>query len=380
MHGGLSEDQALLKDSAERFIEKEYGFETRRALAASAEGFSRENWRRFAEFGWLAAPLPEAHGGLGGTALHLAVLMEAFGRGLVVEPYLASVVLGGGLLAEGGDAEQQARLLPALAGGELMLAFAYAEPQSRFDLADVETRAERDGGGFRLTGRKSVVFHAATADKIIVSARSAGAARDREGLSLFLLDREAPGLTLRPYATVDGLRAAEVTLDGVKAARDSVIGELDAALPLIEAAVDRAIIAVSAEAAGAMDVLVGITRDYLKTRVQFGVPIGSFQVLQHRVVEMFAAAELSRALTYRAAAALQAADALHRARAASAAKVQACKAGRLIGQEAIQLHGGMGMTDELAVGHYFKRLTTIGALFGDLDHHLRRFAALSRQI
>jgi alkylation response protein AidB-like acyl-CoA dehydrogenase len=299
MESWLNEEQTLLKESALRFVDKEYGFDQRRARVDSEEGFSRDTWARFAEFGWLAAAIPEADGGLGGDAVHLAVLMEAFGRGLVVEPYLASVVLGGGLLVAAGNADQKAALLPALAEGKLMLAFAHGEPRARFNLAHVETRAEAKGDGFRLSGRKSVVFHAAGADKIIVSARNAGNARDREGISLFLLDRGAEGLHLRAYPTVDGQRAADLALDNVRVPEAALLGEPGAALPLIERVVDEAIIAVSAEAVGAMETLVAMTGDYLKTRVQFGVPIASFQVLQHRVVEMFAAAELTKALTYR---------------------------------------------------------------------------------
>ncbi|MDH3597760.1 MAG: acyl-CoA dehydrogenase, partial [Rhodospirillales bacterium] len=258
----------------------------------------------------------------------------------------------------------------------LMLAFAYAEPQSRYNPSDVETRAEPRGDAYLLNGRKSVVFHAATADKLIVSARTAGEARDAAGIGLFLVDREAEGLTLRAYPTVDGLRAAELRLEDVRVDGGAAVGEAGGALPIIEQVLDRATIAVCAEAVGTMGVLLEATRAYLETRTQFGAPIGSFQVLQHRVVDMFMAYELSRALVYRAAAAAE--DAADRAAAASAAKVQVGKAGRMIGQAAIQLHGGMGMTEEFAVGHHFKRLSMIGALFGDTDHHLRRFAALRR--
>jgi pimeloyl-CoA dehydrogenase small subunit len=376
MDSGLTEEQALLKDSVERFVERDYPFDKRRELAASEEGFSRAVWARFAEFGWLAAPLPEAHGGLGGSAVEVAVLMEAFGRGLVLEPYLSTVILGGGLLSLGGGDAQKAALLPAVAEGRHMLAFAYAEPQSRYNPADVETRAERRGDGYILNGCKSVVFHGATADTLIVSARTAGASRDAEGIGLFLVEREAEGLTLRSYPTVDGLRAAELQLEEVAVEGRAVVGEAEGAMPLIERVLDQAVIAVCAEAVGVMGALLEATRAYLEARIQFGVPIGSFQVLQHRVVDMFMAHELSRALVYRAAAAMAEKDAAGRAAAASAAKVQIGKAGRMIGQSAIQLHGGMGMTEELAVGHHFKRLSMIGALFGDADHHLRRFAAL----
>jgi len=372
----LNEGQRLLRESVERFVEKEYAFAARRQLAASEEGFSREVWATFAELGWLAAPLPEDHGGLGGDDVDVAVIMEGFGRGLVLEPYLSTVVLGGGLIAAGGSEAQRAALLPPLAEGKLLLALAHAEPGGRYDLAHVETRAEKDGQGFRLSGRKAVVFHAASADKIVVPARTAGGVREADGITLFLLDRQSPGLALRAYPTVDGLRAAELTLDGARAGAEEVIGATGAGLPLLELAVDRGITAVSAEAAGAMAALVAATREHLQTRKQFGVPLAGFQVLQHRVVDMFMAHELTRALAFRAAAAMDDPDPRARGRAASAAKVQTGKAGRFVGQEAVQLHGGMGMTEELPVGHYFKRLSMIGTLFGDADHHLRRFAEL----
>jgi len=285
------------------------------------------------------------------------------------------VVLGAGLIARGASAALRQELLPQVAQGELLLAFAHVEPQARYHLADVACRAEPDGAGWRLSGRKSVVFHGASADRLIVSARSAGGTRERGGIGLFLVDPGAEDVSLRPYPTVDGGRAAELELDGVTVGPEALIGESEAALPLIERAVDDALVALAAEAAGIMDVMVAATRDFLKTREQFGVPIGSFQVLQHRVVEMFMACELSRALTLRAAAALADEPDGASAQAASAAKVQVGRAGRLVGQQAIQLHGGMGMTDELAIGHYFKRLAMIGQTFGDADFHLSRFAA-----
>ena len=375
----LTDEQKMLKESAERFIERDYAFAVRQELVASELGFGRENWARFAELGWLAVALPEAHGGLGGSLLDVAVLMEAFGRGLVVEPYVASVMLGGGLVALAGTEAQKDALLPPLAEGNLMLALAHGEPQSRFNLADVETTAKEatDGyDGYVLDGHKSVVLNAAAADKIVVSARTSGAVRDGDGITLFLVDRQTDGVALRPYVTQDGRRAAEVGLAGVKVGGVDVLGAVGGGLPHVERVVDDAIVAVAAEAVGAMDALIAATREYLKTRQQFGVPIGDFQVLQHRVVDMFMACELSRALTYRAAAWQADADARARGRAASALKVQIGKAGKLVGQQAVQLHGAMGMTDELAVGHYFKRLTMIGALFGDAGHHLERFVAL----
>jgi pimeloyl-CoA dehydrogenase small subunit len=373
----LSDEQRLLKDSAERFIERDYPFDTRRRLAGTEEGFSRDIWRQFAELGWLGLAMPEDHGGLDGTLTDTAVLMEALGRGLVVEPYLSTVLLGGGLLRHGGTADQQAALIPALIEGGSLFAFAFTERQSRYNLADVETTARAAGDGYVLDGAKGVVMHGASADKLIVSARVSGDSRDQDGISLFLVQGDAEGVSRRGYQTVDGLHGAEVMLDNVSVAGGDLLGPAGAAYPLIERVIDEACVATCAEAVGVMAVLVDATVEYLKTREQFGAPIGSFQVLQHRAVDMFNALELSRALVYRAAETIAVSDdALNRARAASATKVQIGRAGKMIGQQAIQLHGGMGMTDELFVSHYFKRLTMIGTLFGDADYHLKRYAAL----
>lgn len=380
MNFTLSDEQILFQESVDNFVAKECDTDKRRALAAGEDGFSRDHWASFAELGWLGLALDEAHGGLGGSALDSAVLMEAFGRGLVPAPYLSSVVLGGGLVTAAGNDAQKSALLPALAAGELMLAFAYAEPRGRYDLAHVETRAEKKNGGYVLSGHKSVVFHGASAERIIVSARTSGAVGEADGIGLFLLARETPGLSLRPYPTIDGLRAAEIML--VEAGGELLDGEGQTpgegqAHGVIEAVIDTAIIAVCAEAVGIMQTLNDMTRAYVDSRKQFGVAIGKFQVLQHALVDMYMAHELSKSLTYRAAGAAATADARGRARAASAAKVQIGKAGKLIGEQAVQLHGGMGMTDELAVGHYFKRLAMIETLFGNTDHHRRRFARLS---
>jgi alkylation response protein AidB-like acyl-CoA dehydrogenase len=370
----LNEEQKLLKDSAERFLEKEYPFAYRRRLIATDEGFSRRTWKAFAGLGWLGIGIPEDLGGIGGSAVETAVLMEAFGGALVGEPFLATCVLGGGLIRFAGTPAQRKALLPAVAAGDLTLAFAFAEPGGRYDPAHVDTRAGKEGGDFILDGRKGVVFHAATADKIIVAARTAGNTRDRGGITLFLVDSGAKGLARRDYPTVDGQRAAEVTLKAVRVAAENVIGEVDGALPVIEHAIDLGIAAVTAEAAGMMAALTKQTLDYLKARRQFGRPLSDFQVPQHRMVDMFVAAELSKSMAYMAAVRADDGDAAARGRAVSAAKVQIGKAGRFIGQQAVQLHGGMGMTDELPVGHYFKRLTMIDTLFGDVDFHLRRFA------
>lgn len=368
-------EQKLLKENAERFIANEYTFDKRRAWAQSDAGFSREHWARFAELGWLGVGVPEEYGGLGGSAVEQAILMEAFGRGLVVEPYLTTAVLGVALLHRGGSPQQKQTLLPAIAAGESLITFGFAERQARYYLADVMTTAHKDDGGFVLNGGKSVVFNAASADNIIVSTRTAGASRDEQGISLFMVERQAPGLSLREYATVDGGRAAELKLDDVRVDANAVLGKIDNGMPVIERAIDAGIVAICAEAVGIMAALCQATLGYLKTRQQFGRPIGEFQVLQHRMVDMYVACELSRSMAYMAAVKLDEAGAAEQRRAVSAAKVQIGRAGRFIGQQAVQLHGAMGMTDELVVGHYFKRLTMIDSTFGDVDFHLQRFAA-----
>ena len=376
MDFSLSEEQQMLKDSVDRFVREEYELESRRKLVASDEGFSRENWAKMAELGWLAVALPEEHGGIGGGPVDTMVIMEGFGSGLVVEPYLSSVVLGGNFLVEGGSAGQQSELLPKLATGELMLAFAYAERQSRFDLHDVEFKAEKNGPGYTLSGHKGVVFNAASADQIIVSARTSGGSRDKKGITLFLVDGKAAGLSRRDYPTVDGLRASELTFDNVSVGADAVLGEVDNALPLIESVVGKGIAALAAESVGCMKVLQETTNEYLKTRVQFGVPLSKFQVLQHRMVDMFMEYEQARSMCYMVTLKCEDEDPIERAKAVHAAKVQIGRSGRFVGQQSVQLHGGMGMTEELHVGHYFKRLTMIDTMFGNKDHHLKRYSEL----
>ena len=377
MHFAFTDEQKLLADSVARFVAKDYPFEARRKLAAGEEGWSRAIWRNLAELGWLAAPFAENLGGLGGGPVEAAIVMEGFGKGLVLEPYIPTVVLGGALLAASGRHD----LMRALVAGELQVSLAWVEPRARFDLAHVETRAARTNGGFALSGRKGVAFNAAAADWIVVPARTAGGAKEKQGITLFLVPKDAKGLTLRPYRTVDGLRAAEVTLDGVVlGGPDGVLGEVDWGHPPLEAAIDRGIAAVCAEAAGIMAQIVATTREYLKTRKQFGVPLASFQVLQHRAVDMYVLAEQASGMAYRAAVLADAREPAERARAVSAAKAWIGKAGRRVGQEAIQMHGGMGMTEELPVSHYFKRLTMIDTLFGDHRFHRRRFAALGGHV
>ena len=376
MNFAFTDEQKLLADSVARFVTKDYAFEARRKLLASEEGWSRDAWKSFAELGWLAAPFAEDQGGLGGGPVEAAIVMENFGKGLVLEPYLPTVILAGSLLAAGGRRD----LLKDVMEGALHVSLAWVEPKARFDLAHVETRAARKDGGFVLSGQKGVAFNAAAADWIIVPARTAGGATEKQGITLFLVPKAGKGLSLRPYRTVDGLRAAEVALDGVAVGPGGVLGEVDWGHTLLEAAIDRGIAAVCAEAAGIMNHIVTTTRDYLKTRKQFGVPLASFQVLQHRAVDMYVLAEQAASMAYRAAVLADAREPAERARAVSAAKAWIGKAGRKVGQEAIQMHGGMGMTDEMPVSHYFKRLTMIDTLFGDHRFHRRRFAALGGHV
>jgi alkylation response protein AidB-like acyl-CoA dehydrogenase len=370
-----TEEQRLLRESVDRFIDSDYTFDKRREWAASDGGFSANNWATFAELGWLALPIPEDHGGLGGSLSDTVVLSRAFGRGLVLEPYLSTVIVGAGLIAVAGSETQRNDILPKVAAGDMKLAFAHSERQSRYDLFDVATEARVDGDGFVLTGQKAVVFNADTADRLIVGARVSGGRRDRVGIGLFLVDPKADGVTLRAYSTQDGGRAAEVALNSVSVGPNAVLGSVEDGLAAIELVVDHALIALSAEAAGAMEVLNRQTGEFLGTRKQFGVPIGTFQVLQHTAVDMFMEQELTTSLMERAAASVSGAPGA-RAKAAAAAKFHAGRAGKFVGQRAVHLHGGMGMTDELPVGHYFKRLAMIDVTFGTADHHLKRLAAM----
>ena len=376
MNFSLSEEQRLLEDSAERFVRENCSLDQRRALVANEPGYSERSWRQMAELGWLGVGVPEAFDGTGGGPAETMVLMQAFGKGLVLEPYLPSVVLGAGLVTAAGSEAQKAAILPAVAAGELKLAFAWVEAQSGFDLFDVRSTAARRDGGWVIDGAKGVVLGAAAADRLVVSARTSGGSRDRNGIGLFLVDRGAEGVTLRDYRTVDGLRAAEVALENVAVGDDAVLGDPQDALPAIEAVAERAIAALCAEAVGVMDVIVKDTAEYLKTRKQFGRPIGAFQVLQHQFTDMLIASEEARSMTYVATLRLDERDAAARAKAVSGAKHLVGKHGRLIGQRAIQLHGGMGMTEEMAIGHYFKRLTMIDVMFGDAAYHLKRYASL----
>ncbi len=367
----LNDEQRLLKESVDRLILDQYQFQQRKQYMAEPAGYSAAMWDRFAEQGLLGLPFPEAAGGFGGGPIETMIVAEAFGRGLVVEPYFATVVLGGGLLRRAADPAVLAALGPQIVAGKLKLAFAHIERHSRYDLANVSTSAKKDGSGYVLNGAKSVAMHGDSADKLLVTARMSGGQMDRGGIGLFIVDATAAGVARQGYPTQDGLRAAEVVLTNARA-------ELlrDNALPAIEHAVDEAIAALCAEAVGAMQSMQDLTLEYLKTRKQFGRAIGSFQVLQHRSVDMLVALEGARSMAMFAAVMAAEENPIERRRAISAAKSQIGRSGKHIGQEAIQLHGGIGMTLEYSVGHYFKRMTMIDALYGDADHHLTALAGL----
>jgi alkylation response protein AidB-like acyl-CoA dehydrogenase len=375
MNFEYSEEQRALQDVLSRFIAKEYAFSRRRAWSASPEGFSRENWRRFAELGLLGVAIPEIFGGTGGGAVDTAIVMELLGRGLVLEPYLAAVVVAGGLVRDFASDDHRQRLLPAIVEGRLIPVLAAYEPGGRYELNVVVTRAARSATpGWSLHGRKTVVLGAPQAGQLIVSARVSGDRRDRDGISLFLVDPTAPGVKLSAYPTQDGGRAGELVLEDVAVGPEALLGTSgDAYLPL-ERAHDRGIAALCAEAVGIMSALVTATVEYLKTRKQFGVSIGKFQALQHRAAEMFIATEQARSMSYLASASADSVDDPRRSHVMSAAKALVGQSARFVGQQAVQLHGAMGVTDELDVSHHFKRLTAINATFGDVDFHLSRFS------
>ncbi len=367
----LSDEQQQLKDTLTRFVARDYSFEKRRAILKSPEGYSPQAWKQLADMGLLALGLPEEHGGLAGNAVDTMLVMEVLGRGIVVEPYLATVVLGARLISLAGSAAQKAAILPQVASGDLLLAFAHYEPDTRYETSRVSTQAKKAGAGYTLNGAKSVVLHGAQAGKLMVSARTSGKADDATGISLFLVDRKASGVSVQDYPTHDGHHAAEITFKNAPA---ELIGKEGGALPVIERVLGYGIAALCAEAVGNMAALIEITLNYIKTRKQFGVPIGSFQALQHRMADMLMCSEQARSMALLAAAKADSDDAAERSRTLSAAKALVGQAARFVGQQAVQLHGGIGVTDEVNVSHYFKRLTLINATFGDADHHLGRFS------
>ena len=373
MDFSLNEVQTMLADTVEKFVTNDYDFDTRQKYAASDTGFSPEVWSTFAELGWTAVPFSEDDGGFDGGPIETMIVMQQFGRGLVVEPYLANVVLAGGILRRLANAEQKERWLHPLIGGELQAALAFVEPQSRYDIADVITAAVADGDNWVLNGAKGVVLNGGNADLLLIPARTSGDQSDADGITLFGVAADADGVTRNSYPTVDGHQAAEIELNDVRVPANAVLGEVGAGFDALRDVIDEGTLAVCAEAVGIMQVLTDKTIEYSKNRVQFGVPIGSFQALQHRMVDMLTECEQSYSLLVWAAMAN--ADGTDEAkRAISAIKYQVGTAGKKVGQEAVQLHGGMGVTWELDVAHYFKRLTTIGQMFGNADWHLDKLA------
>jgi pimeloyl-CoA dehydrogenase small subunit len=375
MDFSFTEEQSMLRDTVASYLADHYDFDKRRAAVSKEPGWRPEVWKAFAEeLGILGAPFSEDLGGLGGGPIDNMIVMEEFGKALVVEPYLGTVVIGGGFLKHSGHAGA-ADLIGGIIEGKNLFAFAQAEPQSRYNLASVATTAKKDGAGWILNGHKAVVMGAPFATHLFVTARTSGAERDAGGISVFLVDKAAKGVTTRDYPTVDGNRASEVYFENVALGADALIGTADNGLPLVEKVVDETIAAMCAEACGVLSKLHTGTVEYTKQRKQFGAPISSFQVLQHRMVDMFINVEQAISMTYMAN--IKVTDEAERAKAISAAKVQIGKACRFVGQNAIQLHGGMGMTDEMAIGHYFKRATMIESAFGSVDHHLARYERLS---
>jgi len=376
MDFNFTSEQDQLRDTVAKLVSQKYDFDTRRKVAKSESGWRPEMWSQFAELGLLGASFTEAEGGFGSGPIEAMIISEEFGKGLVIEPYLQTVVIGGNFFRHGGTNAQKEEHIAGIIGGETRFAFAYSEPKSRFDLNDVSTTAKKDGAGYTLNGHKAVVLGAPFATHLIVTARTSGGQRDANGVTVFLVAKDARGVTTRDYPTVDGLRASEVYFENVAVGADAVIGKVDGGLPLVEKVVDNAIAALCAEAVGCFKVLNEATISYAKQRKQFGQPIATFQVLQHRMVDMFMAAEQASSMTYMVTLKLDEADKARKL-AASAAKVQVGKAGKLVSQDAVQIHGGMGMTDELNVGHFFKRVTMIESQFGNTDWHLRRYTELS---
>lgn len=376
MDFNFTEEQDMVRDGLSRLVRESYDIETRRGVVNSDSGWRPEIWSQLAELGILGMPFSEADGGFGGGAIDAMIVMEEFGKGLVVEPFVPTVVCAGGFFKHGGSDAQKAEHIGGIVSGERVYAFAYAEPQGRFDLADLQTTAKKDGSGYVLNGHKAVVIGAPWATHLVVTARTGGDRRDKSGISVFVIEKGADGVVTRDYPTVDGRRASEVYFENCAVPADALIGEEGSALPLIERVTDEAIAAQCAEACGAMKVAHAMTVEYSRQRKQFGVPIGKFQVLQHRMVDMFTEYEQSVSMTYLATLKLDESE-RDRKLAVSAAKVRVGQAAHHIGRDAIQIHGGMGMTDELAVGHYFKRLTIFDSEFGNIDHHMKRHVALS---
>ena len=374
MDFSLTEVQSMLAESAEKFIANDYDFDTRQTIAASEQGYGSSVWRTFAELGWTAIPFSEADGGFDGGPLESMLMMQQFGRGLIVEPYLANIVLAGGVLRRIANESQKAKWMQPLIAGELQTALAFAEPQSRYDLANIETTAVADADGWVINGHKSVVCNGGHAGLLIIPARTSGDSTSATGITLFAVEGMADGVTRRSYRTVDAHQAAEIRLENVRADGGALLGDVNKAYATLDAVIDEATLAVCAEAVGIMQVMTEKTVEYSKNRVQFGVPIGSFQALQHRMVDMLTACEQSYSLLIWASMA-NADQSDEAKKSISALKYQVGTAGQKVGQEAVQLHGAMGVCWDTDIAHYFKRLTAIGQMFGNADWHLDKLAA-----
>ncbi len=370
----LSDEQRLLQDTVTRLMAGRYAFDQRKQYLKTPEGYSTAVWSQYAELGLLGLPFGEEYGGFGGGAQEIMLIMQAFGHALILEPYFATVVLGGNALQRAGSDAQKSAVLPAIAEGRMKLAFAHSERQARYDLADVVTTAKRSGNGWVLDGAKSVVIHGDSADKLVVSARTSGERYDEDGITLFLLDANAPGVARRGYATRDELRAADIALGNVQVGDADVLGEVDSGLMVVQRVVETGIAATAAESVGAMEAMHSMTLEYSKTREQFGKPIGSYQVVQHRLADMFMTMEQGRSMAMLATMMVDHPDDAERAHRMAIAKVGVGQAGRYVSQSAIQMHGGIGMTEEYAVGHYFRRCMVIERLFGDTAHYLQKLA------
>ena len=377
MHFELTEEQTLLENMVTAFVRDDYNWETREKIVKTEEGWKPENWSKFAELGLLSVPFSEDHGGLGGTAVDSMVVMEQFGKGLVVEPFMPSILLSGNLISKLANESQANEIIPKIIEGESRYVFAYAEPQSRFDLSDVKTSATKDGDEYTLNGFKSVVFGASMATHIIIAARTSGDQRSEDGITLFLADIKSNGITLQTYPTIDEYRASEVVIENLKISSDMVLGEVDKVYPVVEEVIDLATIAACSEAVGVLQVLKDSTIDYCKQRKQFGQPISKNQAIQHKLVDMMIEYEQAKSILY-AAVTADLSNADERKKAVSGAKARIGQSIKFVGESAIQLHGGMGMVDEYMISHYFKRATMLGVLFGNVDFHMKRFVGLTQ--
>jgi len=368
----LTQEQRLLQDSIQKFISTQYSISERNKFITNDQGYDNSNWQQFADLGWLAMTFSEEFGGLGGSLVDSMIMLEEFGKGLVVEPFMSTVILFGAAVELAGSQEQKRAIIPAIIEGNLIGTFAYAEPVEPTNLSAVQTKATAEDSGFRLSGTKSLVFNAVSADKILLSARTSGGDFDANGISLFIVDPSANGLTRTDYTTVDGLRASEIYLEQVRVERDCLLGTTDTASKLIQGLANRGILGLAAEAIGAMEALYKSTIEYTKQRQQFDHPLADFQVLKHRMTEMFVEYNLVKSLCMKATM-LETQGTADAQRNIHALKYLVGKTGRFISQNAVQLHGGMGMTEDLPIAHYFKRLLVIDAQFGNTDHHLNKF-------